>query len=118
MDLNGKYENESSVAPGVVLSVIANEQQRAVINALDRADDDTLEFDELTERVAERVRDGEPADGRHRRRVRTALHHTHIPKLESCGMVRRDPETDTVQSQTGDLSRELLAVLAAHEARE
>lgn len=72
----------------------------------------------LTEQVAERVRNGEPLDDDQRQRVRTALHHTHLPKLEACGMIVYDTEMEQVRTDTDELSKELLALVAPYEPRQ
>ncbi|NHN60231.1 hypothetical protein G9466_14260 [Halorussus sp. JP-T4] len=76
-----------------------------------------MEVSTVTDHVAERVRDGEPSDGDQRQRVRAALHHTHLPKLEACGMIAYDAETEQVRNVADELGQELLALIAPYETR-
>lgn len=116
--ITSTHESGESVPPDVVLSAVANDHRRAILRALTHTDEETMEVNELTEHVAEHLRDGEPPDDDHRQRVRIALHHIHLPKLEACGMVSHDTETDRVRNATGELSRELLTVVESYEERE
>lgn len=107
---------EESAPPDVILSAIGNEHRRAILRSLDQTDGNVLDVSELTDRVVEQVRNEEPAGRGHRRRVRTALHHIHLPKLEDCGMIVYDSETKQVRNVNGALSQELLAQIAPYEA--
>jgi uncharacterized protein with von Willebrand factor type A (vWA) domain len=114
-------ERRGSVPLDEVLSAVADERRRTVLRALDRIDGEVMEFDTLVDRVVERVRsdDGEPLDAdERRRRVRTQLHHVHLPKLEACGLIVNDAETKRVRSDVGELGRELLTVVESYETRE
>lgn len=99
-----------------VLSAVAHDHRRAVLRSLARADEG-LSARALTERVAQRVRSDDLSDGRHRRQVRTALHHAHLPKLEECGLIVRDDDSERIRSDTGELAHELLSVLEPYEPR-
>ncbi|QFU84064.1 hypothetical protein GCU68_00735 [Natronorubrum aibiense] len=72
----------------------------------------------LIERVAEHVQNGDQSADEHRQRVRTALHHIHLPKLDACGMIVHDTETDQVRNVTGEPSQELLTAIESYVARE
>ncbi len=110
---SGSSERERSVSPDTVLSLIANEHRRAILNALDNASEKTLSYDALIERVADRIRDEdtERVSDEHRQRVRIALHHTHLPKLEEARIIDYVAETEHVQFVGGELERELLALV-------
>lgn len=79
-----------------------------------------MELGTLVDQIAEEVRGngGEPPADDHRQRVRTVLHHVHLPKLEACGMIVYATETGQVRSVSGELERELLRVLEPYEGRE
>jgi|AntRauTorcE11898_2_1112593.scaffolds.fasta_scaffold29621_2 DNA-binding transcriptional ArsR family regulator len=111
---------ESAVAPDAVLSAVANEQRRAVLRVLDDSDEEGLTFQTLVDRVADHVRadDVESIPETHRQRVRTALYHSHLPKLEACGMVVHETDTNRVKNTTGELGRELLTVVEPHETHD
>lgn len=116
--MTGSAESETPHPSDVVLSAIAHEQRRAVLHALTHADKTRMEVSTLVDRVSERVRNGEPPDVEHRQRIHTALHHVHLPKLDSCGMVVYDTETKQVKNTTGELAQELLALIAPYDALE
>ena len=111
-------ESGTSVPPDEVLSAVANEQRRAVLRSLNRTEGETMEFNTLTDQVAEHVRDGGLPDDEHRQRIHIALHHIHLPQLEDCGMIVNDTETDQVRIVNGELSKELLMLVDAYEAGE
>jgi DNA-binding transcriptional ArsR family regulator len=104
---------ERPVSSDAILSAVANEHRRAILNSLDNALEQTLEYDVLVDRVADRVRDDDAKrefDG-HRQRVRIALHHTHLPKLEEAGIIDYETETGHVQFVGGELERDLLTLV-------
>lgn len=111
-------ENERSVPPDVVLSAVAEEHRRAVLRSLNQTDQNVMDVDALAALVAERVRNGEPSDDEHRRRIHIALYHIHLPKLEASGMIVYDTETKQVRNATGELGQELLRVVEPYETRE
>ena len=101
------------ISPDTILSAVANEHRRAVLNALDNAFEQTLEYDVLVDRVADRVRDDDAKRelDRLRQRVRIALHHTHLPKLEEARIIDYEAQTGHVQFVGGDLERHLLTLV-------
>lgn len=111
-------ESGRPIPPDVVLSAVADEHRRAVLRSLNQTDQNEMDVDALADLVAERVRNGEPSDDEHRRRIHIALHHIHLPKLEACGMILYDTETKQVRNVTGELSQRLLSVVEPYEARE
>ncbi|WP_238709487.1 DUF7344 domain-containing protein [Natronorubrum halophilum] len=111
---------ERPISPDTILSVVANEHRRAILNALDNASDKTLAYDALVERVADRVRD-EDADwvsDEQRQRVRIALHHTHLPKMEEARIIDYEAETGHVQFVGGKLEREILTFVESYGVHE
>ena len=110
-------EREQSVSPEMVLSAVANQQRRAIINSLIDASENTLDYETLVDRVADTVRDedGDGASEEHRQRVRIALHHTHLPKLEEIQMVDYTAETGNVQFVGGELPHDLLGHIKSYE---
>lgn len=100
------------------LTAVADEHRRAVIRSLDHAEDGTMEIDTLAELVADRVQCETLSPAEHRNRVRIVLHHTHLPKLAKCGIIRYDTDTKRIQNTTGELETDLLAVLDTCERDE
>lgn len=113
-------ESGTSVPSDEVLSAVANERRRAVLRELDHTAGNTMAFDTLADHVAAQVRadDGGRLADDHRERVRVALHHIHLPKLDACGMIVYDSETMQVRSTTGELGKELLTVVESHDVCE
>ena len=113
----GSSGSERPISPNTLLSAVANEQRRAILHALDNASEKTLEYDVLVERVADRVRD-EGAQwelDEHRQRVRVALHHTHLPKLDEARIIDYEAETGHVQFVGGELERDLLMLIQPYD---
>ncbi len=111
---------ERPPSPDAILSVVASEHRRAILNSLNSASDNTLEYDALVDCVADRVRDG--GTGRvsdeHRQRVRIALHHTHLPKLKDIGIIDHEPETGPIEFVGGELEQDILALVESHNSSE
>ncbi|WP_276257842.1 DUF7344 domain-containing protein [Haloglomus litoreum] len=105
------------ISPDRILSAVANEHRRAILNSLDNAPGKALEYDALVDCVADRVRDedAERASHEHRQRVRIALHHIHLPKLDAAGIVDYETEAGNVQFVGGELERDLLTLVGSHD---
>ena len=103
-----------------ILSGVANEYRRAILRSLHAASDQTLDVDELVDRVADAVEDERTTgiSGDRRRRVSIALHHMHLPKLVAGGMVDYEAESGRVEFVGGDLEGALLTLVGSHEAAE
>ena len=119
-DLSGPAEREQSIPPDEVLSAIANEQRRAIIDSLNSASENTLDYDTLVDRVADTVRDKdvEGASDEQRQRVRIALRHTHLPKLEEIRVIDYEAETDHVQFVGGEMVQEVLELVRLYNTDE
>ena len=111
---------EGPPSPDRLLSTVANVYRRATLELLQGASDETLAYDALVDGVADRVQDGDAARASddHRRRVRIALHHTHLPKLEEAGMVNHEAHTGHVQFVGGELEREILSLVEPYDSHE
>jgi len=116
----GSSGRERSIAPDTILSAVANEHRRATLNALDNASEKILEYDALVDRVADRVRNEDPRreSDEHQQRVRIALHHTHLPKLEEARIIDYEAETGHVRFVGGELEQDLLTLVEPYEAYE
>jgi hypothetical protein len=116
----GKTERRVPSSPDAVLSALADEHRRAVLRSLNSAKDQALTFDVLVNQVADLVSSeiAEQTTDDPRQRVRTALHHTHLPKLEECRMIEYDTHAKQVRTVTGGIGQELLEVVKSYETRE
>ena len=108
------------ISPDTILSVVANEHRRAILDALDDAFEKTLEFDVLVDRVANRIRDEDAKrkSVEHRQRVRIALHHTHLPKLDEARIIDYEAETGHIQYIGGELEKKILTLFEPHDVHE
>ena len=111
---------KDSISPDTILSAVANEHRRAILNALDTAPDNTLEYDTLVDRVADRIRDedAERVSDEHRQRVRIALHHTHLPKLDEARIIDYEGDTGHVEFVGGALEQEILTLVEPYDSHE
>ncbi|MFD1565562.1 hypothetical protein ACFR99_18685 [Haloarchaeobius amylolyticus] len=118
--VSGSSGRERPISPDTVLSAVANEHRRAILEALDNASGKTLEYDVLVDRVADRVRDEDVKreSDEHRQRVRIALHHTHLPKLDEARIIDYEAETGDVQFVGGELERDLLTLVEPYDVHE
>ncbi len=120
IDLSSPAEREKSIPPDRLLSAVANEYRRAILESLNSAVGETLDYDTLVDRVADRVRDedGGQVSDEHRQRVRIALHHTHLPKLEDIRIIDYEAETGHVRFVGGEPVRELLTLVKSYDTYE
>lgn len=117
---SGFSGDERQISPDTILSAVTDDHRRAVLNALDNASDKTLKYDALVDYVADHVQDGNPkrVSEEHRQRVRIALRHTHLPKLEETRIIDYEAETGHVQFVGGELEQEILSVVESYDTRE
>ena len=119
-EVSGSSGRERPISPDTILSAVANEHRRAILNALDNASEKTLEYDALVDRVANRVRDehAKRESDEHRQRVRIALHHTHLPRLDEARMIDYEVETGHVQFVGGELEQKILRLVEPYDIHE
>ncbi len=119
-DLSNRAGQEQPVPPDAVLSAVADEHRRAVIDALNSATNSTLGYEALVDHVADRVRDKDAVreSDERRQRVRIQLHHTHLPKLEEVGVIDYEAETRHVQFVGGEFEQELLTLVTSYNGDE
>jgi len=119
-DFSDPAEREQSIPPDEVLSAVANEQRRAIIDSLNSASENTLDYDTLVDRVADTVRDEERVgiSDEQRQRVRIALRHTHLPKLEEIQVIDYDAETGHVQFVGDEMVQEVLMLVKSYDTDE
>jgi hypothetical protein len=117
---SGSSVGERAISPDTVLSVVANEHRRAILNALDSASEKTLAYDTLVERVADRIqsKDATRESDEHRQHIRIALHHTHLPKLEEAQIINYEAETGHIQFVGGELEQQILTLVEPYDSHE
>lgn len=108
------------ISPDVILSAVANEHRRAVVDGLNNTLDETLEFDVLVDRVADRLWDegAKLTSDEHRQRVRIALHHIHLPKLKEARIIDYENKTGYIRFVGGELERDLLTLVRPYDVHE
>ena len=111
---SGSSGRERPLSPDTILYVVADEHRCAILNAVTNASEKTLEFEVLVDHVADWVgdEDAERASDEHRRRVRIALHHTHLPKLADAGIVDYDQRGHKVRYRSHPMVEEYLDLIA------
>lgn len=102
----------------VTLAAVADEERRAVLRTLNAADEEALAIETLADRVADRVGDDRPTEEDPTERIHTALHHTHLPKLDEGGLVFYDADRKQVRKARDHLGDRLLAAIEGHDAVE
>ncbi|AOW79979.1 hypothetical protein HTSR_0791 [Halodesulfurarchaeum formicicum] len=119
-DFSSPVERERTISPDRILSAIGDEHRRAILNALHSTSSKTLSYDALVERVADRIRDEETAlePDAHRQRVRIAMHHTHLPKLEAVRIIDYEADTGQIMYVGGELEQDLLALIESYDSDE
>ena len=88
----------SSLDREIVFSILSNRRRRYVLYFL-RSRDEPVELRELSERIAawENDCDSEEVTSKERKRVYTALHQSHLPKMDRAGVVNYDPARGTIE---------------------
>lgn len=81
-----------------VFTILSNRRRRYVLHYLKQRDA-PVSIRELSETVAawENGPDAETVTPKERKRVYTALHQSHLPKMDRAGVVRYDPDRGTVE---------------------
>jgi|GEM_PF-2045164 hypothetical protein len=81
-----------------VYSVMANEHRRHALAVIAR-EPEAMNVSRLVEQVADRLKPEptEAASDRSLRELRVSLHHQHLPKMVSAGLVEYDAENRTVK---------------------
>jgi hypothetical protein len=87
-----------TIAPETVFDVLSNERRRYVIHHL-KAEDERVTVRDLSEQVAAWENDIERArvTPKERKRVYTALHQTHLPKMDEAGVIDYDRDRGTLE---------------------
>ncbi|UWG48502.1 putative trancriptional regulator, ArsR family [Halanaeroarchaeum sp. HSR-CO] len=93
-----------------VVSAVANEKRRRILQTLARSGDQTVSVDEVVEALDEHI--GDHPDDRHHLAV--ALHHVHLPQLESVGLVHR-PEKKRVRLADEQATEEVLDLIESFD---
>lgn len=92
-------EETSKLDEGDIHDVLRNDRRREMITFLSQHDRQTT-IRELSEHIAT-IESGESPPPRNvRQSVYVSLHQTHLPKLESLGVVRYDPDSKDIQTCT------------------
>ena len=85
----------NTLPEGEIYEILANGRRRETLRHLTEANSTVVTLEELTAAVAASETRGPPQRAT-RESVRSSLHQTHLPKLESLGVVTYDREAKTV----------------------
>ena len=99
-----------------VFSAFAHERRRVILRTLSRREPHAVDIDALVAAVCERADPPNETAEVHRRRVRVALRHVHLPKLADSGLVEYDAEAGRVRGRGGTAERRLLSAADAYAA--
>lgn len=91
-------EAVSGIAPETVFEVLSNERRRYVLHHL-KAADERVTVRDLSKQVAawENEIDRDEVSPKERKRVYTALHQTHLPKMAEVGVIDYDRDRGTLE---------------------
>lgn len=105
-----------------VLMALADPRRRAVVRVLRNADEASLGIEELVGRVLDRVQQSATAreqttrtQEESRKRLRTSLYHTHLPKLEACGLIEFDANGNHVRGDGYVEWKSLVTVVESYD---
>ena len=84
---------DTDLSATAIFELLSNDRRRFALHALSRAVG-AVEVSDLADQIA--LREGEHTHDRYER-ICTGLVHVHPPKLVEAGVVRFDPERETVQ---------------------
>lgn len=110
----GNVELAPSFDEPDALELLAGRRRRYVLYYLMNAPDDSVDLEELVDRVRDYEREAEGSvPDEHRHRVATSLHHCELPKLVDHGVVDYDPRSGTVRYHGDRTCEQLLTSLAS-----
>lgn len=104
-----------TVSTDEALQILSEPKRRRALRFLDDQDDGRLPIHELAVAVADDHPSAQESHPELVRRIRTELHHVHLPKLASAGLVRYDSRGHTVHYRSYDAIEELLEFAASLE---
>jgi len=100
-----------------LFEVLSNSRRRYILSRI-RSADEPVELSEIAREIGAQEHGISPAelDQNAKKRVYVSLYQTHVPKLESVGLVKYDDESKTVAvtERTGEVDRVLGAVPPAY----
>lgn len=102
--IRGERSRSPELTPDRVFEILESQRRRHVLSYL-RCRDREVHADELAAAVAARENDVDPADvdEDRLRQVQLSLHHVHLPRLESAGLIERSQGDERTVELTGDI---------------
>lgn len=89
----GTPTTQGTLSPSTIFSLLAEERRRYTLQYLGRRVG-AVPLGEVAEQIA--LREDDPSRDRYER-VITGLHHIHVPRLCDAGVIRYDPERETLK---------------------
>lgn len=105
-------------ATDAVIDALSHRHRRTVLRTVAGNGQGATSVATLTDAVADVAASDRRSDGEHRQRIRIALHHRHLPKMDDAGLVRYDAEAGRVQPTLDESEQGLLESIDAHERRD
>ena len=102
--------DSATAPPEELFAAVASEHRQVAIRAIAATEDRPIELEHLAERVAGELHVGGPTMTE-AERVRIALHHNHLPKLEATGLIQYDADAKTVDVAGNGLDRQILELI-------
>ena len=97
-----RNSGETKIALDQLFRLLADKHRRYALYYLDATASDTVTLDEVADYVAERTQtsteEQEWASGTAHERIRTRLHHNHLPRLAKTGLIDYDARSQTVRN--------------------
>ncbi|WP_245977688.1 winged helix-turn-helix domain-containing protein [Halopiger aswanensis] len=87
-----------------VFRLLANDRRRAVVAALEDAENDWRSVDELCKQVGTRTNTSPES-------AAVELHHIHLPQLEDCGVIEYDAASESVRYYHCELVSKVLTAV-------
>lgn len=88
-----------------LLDVVADQQRRNVLYALQDIDASAITLDELVTEIS--LHDSQSSE----KQIVSTLHHTDLPKLREIGILDYDPRTNTIRVRDEDTIQDLVQYL-------
>ena len=102
--------DSATAPPEELFDAVASEHRQVALRAIAATEDRPIELEHLAERVAGELHVGGPTMTE-AERVRIALHHNHLPKLEATGLIQYDADAKTVDVVGDGLDQRILALI-------
>lgn len=106
--------NSQNAPTETLLRLVADPRRRMVLNYLHEHSNDAVTLEDLTELLVAECTPATLGRSPAESRVRTALVHRHLPKLDDAGLIEYDTDSRTVEYCGDDHVTDLLEFISTH----